>query len=104
MMPMKLSEFTSIERGRKARLASDLDVPPQLIGQWSDGSRPIPSARCPSIERATGGAVTCEELLPHVTWFRIPDEAWPHPQGRPALDFCTPTSASTASASIPQEA
>ena len=97
MATMKLSEFTSVERARKARLASDLDVPSQLIGQWCDGSRPIPSARCPSIERASGGAVTCEELLPHLVWHRIPDAAWPHPLGRPVLDFCPPVQAASPS-------
>lgn len=103
MVAMKLSEFTSFERGRKARLASDLNVPPQLIGQWSDGSRPIPSARCPSIELATAGAVTCEELLPHLTWHRILDAAWPHPLGRPVLDFCPPAPAIPAPAPTTQE-
>ncbi|MBS7348693.1 MAG: helix-turn-helix domain-containing protein [Comamonas sp.] len=80
-----------------------MDVPPQLIGQWSDGSRPIPSARCPSIELATGGAVTCDELLPNLTWYRIPDAAWPHPLGRPALDFCPPTPTSSARAATETE-
>ena len=35
----------------------------------------------------TNGAVTCEELRPDKPWRRIPDESWPHPAGRPVLDF-----------------
>ena len=31
-------------------------------------SRPIPAERCPEIEKATGGAVRCEELRPDVDW------------------------------------
>jgi DNA-binding transcriptional regulator YdaS (Cro superfamily) len=74
----------------KSKMAAALGVTPVTVHQWCDGSRPIPSARCPSIELATGGAVTCEELLPFAPWARIPDAAWPHPSGRPVLDFCKP--------------
>lgn len=49
-------------------LASRLSVPPSLISQWASGSRPVPPARCPDIERLTGGEVTCEELCPDVDW------------------------------------
>ena len=38
----------------------------QVIQQWRD--KGIHAERCPSIERATGGAVTCEELRPDVDW------------------------------------
>jgi DNA-binding transcriptional regulator YdaS (Cro superfamily) len=48
--------------------------------------RGIPPDRCPSIERATRGTVTVEELRPDVRWIRIADPAWPHPSGRPAID------------------
>ena len=79
----------------KSKMAAALGVTPVTVHQWCDGSRPIPIARCPSIERVTGGAVTCEELLPGATWVRIPDAAWPHLLGRPVLDFCPPTHAPT---------
>ncbi len=43
--------------------------------------------RCPQIEQATEGAVTCEELTAAVAWDRKPDPDWPwHPQGRPLID------------------
>lgn len=65
---------------------------PSVIG-W--GGR-VPPDRCPAIERATGGAVTCEQLRPDVVWTRVPDLAWPphgregFPQGRPCIDVAAP--------------
>jgi hypothetical protein len=56
---------------------------PSVI-EWR--KRGIPADRCPAIERATSGAVTCETLRPDVTWSRIPDPSWPHPAGRPVID------------------
>ncbi len=57
------------------------------LSRWRDGTRPVPQDRCPAIEKATGGAVTCEELRPDLTWSRIPDKSWPNKNGRPVLDF-----------------
>lgn len=51
-----------------ADLARKLKINPALISQWRNRVRPIPPERCPSIERATDGAVTCEELRPDVDW------------------------------------
>lgn len=65
---MKLIEYVSKERGSRARLAGEINIPAILISQWSLGRRQIPAERCPDIERATGGAVTCEELRPDVDW------------------------------------
>lgn len=45
-------------------LARALDVSPPLIYQWRTGIRQVPAERCPQIEKATNGAVTCEELRP----------------------------------------
>lgn len=36
----------------------------QAVCKW----RSVPAERCPAIERATGGTVTCEELRPDVDW------------------------------------
>lgn len=38
----------------------------QVIQQWRRTQ--VPAERCPDIEAATGGAVTCEELRPDVNW------------------------------------
>ncbi|MEK8025021.1 transcriptional regulator [Pseudaquabacterium rugosum] len=48
----------------------------------------IPALRCPAIERESGTPV--EELRPDVTWARIPDPTWPHPDGRPCIDVAGP--------------
>jgi len=65
---MNLYDYTSRERGDQAILAKVLGIPQQLLNQWSKGHRRVPAERCPAIERATGGAVTCEELRPDVDW------------------------------------
>ena len=56
--------------------------PPSVIG-WH--GKPPPD-RCPDIERATEGSVTCEEIRPDVRWIRVPDAEWPHRAGRPCID------------------
>jgi DNA-binding transcriptional regulator YdaS (Cro superfamily) len=53
-------------------------------------SRGIPPERCVAIERATAGRWTVERIRPDTAWHRIPDPAWPHPAGRPAIDVARP--------------
>ena len=38
----------------------------QTVQQWRLSS--VPAERCPDIEAATNGVVTCEELRPDVNW------------------------------------
>ena len=64
---MKLSEFLEA-RGAVNDLAAMISIPPALLSQWKTGARQVPAERCPAIERATNGAVTCEELRPDVGW------------------------------------
>lgn len=45
-------------------MARILGVTPPTVNQWCNGDRQVPAERCPDIERATAGAVTCEELRP----------------------------------------
>ncbi|EAX3299503.1 helix-turn-helix domain-containing protein [Salmonella enterica subsp. enterica serovar Muenchen] len=54
--------------GGQAFMSRCLGVTPPTINQWIKGVRQIPAERCPEIEKATGGAVTCEELRPDVDW------------------------------------
>lgn len=84
-------------RGAAAALARALSVNPVMVVQWSSGAKPVASDRCPAIERATEGKVTCEEMRPDVVWHRVPDAEWPHPGGRPLIDVA-------AKAVPPQEA
>jgi DNA-binding transcriptional regulator YdaS (Cro superfamily) len=54
--------------GSAASLAKCLGVPAPLLSQWRTGARPVPADRCPEIEKATSGAVRCEDLRPDVDW------------------------------------
>lgn len=54
--------------GGQATLARLLKVSPPTVHQWITGERPIPAERCPAVERATAGQVTCEMLRPDVDW------------------------------------
>lgn len=85
---MNLVDYLSAERGRAANLAVILGIPAPLLSQWRS-ERPVPADRCPDIERATGGAVTAEELRVDIRWVRVADSAWPHPSGRPCIDVAT---------------
>ena len=56
------------------------------VSRWAAGLRAVPNERCAAIEQLTAGVVTCEEMRPDIAWVRVPDPAWPHPGGRPAID------------------
>ena len=56
--------------GECRRLSRELGVDPSLITHWQKGTRQVPIAHCPAIERATVGYVTLLELRPDVDWFR----------------------------------
>lgn len=40
----------------------------QNVWPWFATDRPFPAEHCPAIERATGGAVRCEDLRPDIEW------------------------------------
>lgn len=65
---MKLKQYTNEIRGRAAHLGRVIAVPPELISQWANAVRQIPAERCLQIEKATSGAVTCEDLRPDIDW------------------------------------
>lgn len=67
MRSEQITRACKVVGGRRA-LAGILAVTPSAISQWETGKRPIPAERCPTIERATAGAVTCEDLRPDVDW------------------------------------
>lgn len=90
---MDLKAYLSGGHGSQSALARKVGCPSQLMWQWQAGVRQVPAERCPTIERATSAAVTCEELRADVRWHRVPDPGWPHPQGRPLIDpapLCEP--------------
>lgn len=65
---MNLDTYLSTDGRTAKQLADALRVSPVLISQWRNGGRPVPAERCPEIEQATNGLVTCEELRPDVQW------------------------------------
>lgn len=87
MTGMNLHDYLSGSgRGAAAAVARSLSIHPVMISQWAANLKAVPAARCPDIERATDGAVTCEAMRPNARWVRVPDASWPHPKGRPLLD------------------
>lgn len=67
-----------------SELARLIGAKPQRVSNWR--RRGVAVSECPAIERATSGSVTVEQLRPDVRWVRVPDTAWPHPDGRPCID------------------
>lgn len=57
------------------------------------GWKSIPMQHCPAIERALDGRFSCDLLRPDLVWRRIADATWPHPEGRPLMDFAASTDA-----------
>ncbi len=67
-MDLKTYLETSQNRGAGLALARAVGVSPVIISQWKTGVRQVAAERCPAIERATAGAVRCEDLRPDVDW------------------------------------
>lgn len=55
-------------RGSCVELAKHLGVRSVMLSQWRYGIKQVPAERCIEIERATSGAVRCEELRPDIDW------------------------------------
>lgn len=54
--------------GSQAALARHVGASVAFVNQWATGRRPVPAEFCPKIERATSGAVRCEDLRPDIEW------------------------------------
>lgn len=67
-------------------MAAALGVVQSAVAGWLKRGK-VPEEHCPAIEFATGGAVTVEDLAPGRLWVRMADADWPHPDGRPMLDY-----------------
>lgn len=74
---MKLKAYIDQQRGRSIRLGHAIGAPAVLISQWANRKRSIPAERCPEIEKATEGIVTCEDLRPDVDWSYLRGTAKP---------------------------
>jgi DNA-binding transcriptional regulator YdaS (Cro superfamily) len=53
--------------GTVAALAAEINVAASLPSMWRKRAQ-VPAKHCPAIERATGGAVRCEDLRPDIEW------------------------------------
>ena len=53
--------------GSQKNLADSIGLVPQVVNNWLRRGN-VPADHCPAIERATAGAVTCEELRPDIDW------------------------------------
>jgi len=53
--------------GSQSALAAACGVVPQVVNNWMRRNS-IPADRCIDIDRATQGAVRCEDLRPDVDW------------------------------------
>lgn len=47
-------------------LSSIFGISDQAVWKWVNGK--VPAERCPGIEKASNGAVRCEDLRPDVDW------------------------------------
>ncbi len=66
---MNLSQYIATGKDTQSSLAAKLGMKNSvLVNQWANGVRQVPAERCPAIERATDGAVRCEDLRPDVEW------------------------------------
>jgi DNA-binding transcriptional regulator YdaS (Cro superfamily) len=56
--------------GGVTKFAKSIGASYQLVQGWRDSERRFaaPAEYCPAIERATDGAVRCEDLRPDVEW------------------------------------
>ena len=67
MQFMDLNSFLK-RRGACTEIANQLGVRSVMLSQWRYGIKQVPAERCIEIERATSGAVRCEELRPDIDW------------------------------------
>lgn len=53
--------------GSQKALADAIGVSPKTVWAWVN-RKAVPAEHCPEIEKATKGAVRCEDLRPDVNW------------------------------------
>lgn len=59
---------TYLKQHKQVDLARACGVTQGAVHQWASGLIRVPAERCIQIEKATSGAVRCEDLRPDVDW------------------------------------
>ena len=59
---------TYLSDHKQVDLARELGVTQGAVHQWANGLSRVSAERCIQIEKATKGAVRCEDLRPDVDW------------------------------------
>ena len=67
MVVMRALRQAIDDMGGQSVLARAIGVVPQVVNNWLARGN-VPADHCPSIERATKGAVRCEDLRPDIDW------------------------------------
>lgn len=80
---MHVIEKVAAVLGSQAALAALCGVSRGAVNQWKDPDRRVPAEYCPLIERATNGAVRCEDLRPDVAWDVLRMQAGVEPELEP---------------------
>lgn len=71
---LKLSEYLKSQgRGGHKHLANCIGAHAPDLSNWASGIRPVPAHFCSSIERATSGKVTRQDLRPDDYWLIWPE-------------------------------
>lgn len=78
--------MNTLSPAERATVAHGLGMHEQYLYQVLTNRKTLPAERCPAVERALYPQVTCDKLRPDVSWVRVPDPEWPHPNGRPCID------------------
>lgn len=91
--PYNAPMITVKDLGGPTRVARVLGLAAPSVHGWRNG---IPADHCPALERESGGNFTVEQMRPDVHWHRVPDPAWPHPDGRPLIDVAKPAATTAA--------
>lgn len=72
---MNLQSYIDEDRGNATKLAAALEIPLSYLSQMATGDRSVSPEKALSIERATDGKVTRQELRPADFWKIWPDLA-----------------------------
>ncbi len=74
-VPRLLAYLKSLNREAKQALAAELETSVEYLFQIARGYRRTSAEFAVAIDRETGGAVPCEDLLPDMDWAHLREQA-----------------------------